>query len=177
MAATGWLSGSSEATVTEPFEGVDADLTRCEMTWIVMPSQANALGTVFGGQVMAWIDVCAAVSAQRLARADVVTVAMDELTFAAPIQQGEIVVLQSMVNWVGRTSMEVGVRVESEDPKTGARVHTSTAYLTFVAVAADKRRLTLPRLLCKTDLHRRRWADAEARRARRLAGRVGRGAL
>jgi acyl-CoA hydrolase len=164
-----------EVHVTEPTEGVDADATRCEMTWIVMPSQANALGTVFGGQVMAWIDVCAAVSAQRLARADVVTVAMDELTFAAPIQQGEIVVLQSMVNWVGRTSMEVGVRVESEDPRSGARVHTSTAYLTFVAVGADKRRLTLPRLACTSEVHRRRWADAEARRARRLAGRAGRG--
>lgn len=157
-------------TPAEP-EGVDPASTRTEMTWIVMPGQVNALGTVFGGQIMAWIDVCAAVSAQRFARCDVVTVGMDELTFQAPIRQGYIVVLQAMVNWAGTTSMEVGVRVESEDPATGVRVHTSTAYLTFVAVAAGDRRVSLPSLGLRTDAQRRRYAEALQRRAARLAAR------
>jgi acyl-CoA hydrolase len=155
----------------DTLEGVDPDITRTEMTWIVMPSQANALGTVFGGQIMAWVDVCAAVSAQRLARCNVVTVGMDELTFQAPIKQGQIVVLQSMVNWVGRTSMEVGVRVESEDPMTGVRVHTSTAYLTFVALDARAERVALPQMRPRTPEQTRRWGEAIARRDARLAAR------
>lgn len=145
--------------------------TRTEMTWIVMPGQANALGTVFGGQVMAWIDVCAAVSAQRFARCNVVTAAMDNLLFRAPIKHGQVVVLQSQVNWAGRTSMEAGVRVESEDPLTGVRVHTSTAYLTFVAVGEDGQTREVPTLVPVTADDRRRFAQGERRRARRLEAR------
>lgn len=141
------------------------------MTWIVMPGQTNALGTVFGGQVMAWIDVCAAVSAQRFARTTVVTAAMDEMHFKAPIKQGMVVVLQSLVNWAGRTSMEVGVRVESEDPLTGQRTHTATCYLTFVAVDALGQPAPVPTLAPETDSERRRVQDAEQRRARRLQAR------
>ncbi len=145
--------------------------TRCEMTWIVMPGQANALGTVFGGQVAAWIDVCAAVSAQRFCRQQVVTAAMDSLIFRQPILQGQVVVLQAQVNWAGRTSIEVGVRVESEDPMTGVRLHTSTAYLTFVALDDQRNRIQVPTLELETDDDRRRWADACARRDVRLAAR------
>lgn len=145
--------------------------TRTEMTQIVMPGQANALGTVFGGQVMAWIDICAAVSAQRFAKSDVVTAAVDSLIFRAPIRQGMVVVLQSQVNWAGRTSMEIGVRVEAEDRYTGAREHTSTCYLTFVALGPDKKPCPLPALVPATLDDRRRWEDAERRRAIRLAAR------
>ena len=145
--------------------------TRCEMTWIVMPGQANALGTVFGGQVAAWIDVCAAVSAQRFCRTQVVTAAMDSLLFRQPILQGQVAVLQAQVNWAGRTSVEVGVRVESEDPMTGIRQHTSTAYLTFVALDVHRNRVQVPTLELVTDEDRRRWADACARREVRLAAR------
>jgi acyl-CoA hydrolase len=141
------------------------------MTQIVMPGQANALGSVFGGQVMAWIDICAAVSAQRFARSDVVTAAVDSLIFRAPVKQGMVVVLQSMVNWSGRTSMEVGVRVEAEDRYTGAREHTSTCYLTFVSLDAAGRPKILPALAPETAEDRRRWADAERRRAVRLEAR------
>ncbi len=150
-------------------EGVDPDATRTEMTWIVMPSQANALGTVFGGQVMAWVDVCGAVAAQRFARCDVVTASMDHLTFEAPVKQGDVVVVQGMVNWAGRTSMEVGVRVMREDPYTGTRTRTATSFLTFVAIDRHGRPSEVPRLLPTTGEHRRRFADAEARRAQRLA--------
>jgi len=141
------------------------------MTWIVMPGQANALGTVFGGQVAAWIDVCAAVSAQRFCRTQVVTAAMDSLLFRQPILQGQVAVLQAQVNWAGRTSVEVGVRVESEDPMTGIRQHTSTAYLTFVALDVHRNRVQVPTLELVTDEDRRRWADACARREVRLAAR------
>lgn len=155
-----------------PTEGIAPGSTRCEMTWIVMPGQANALGTVFGGQIMAWVDVCAAVSAQRFARSAVVTAAMDQLGFRAPIKQGHVVVLQAMVNWAGRSSMEVGVRVEGEDPLTGERVHTSTAYLTFVAVEPDGTKCSLPTLAPTTDDEKRRWLQGHERRQVRLAARA-----
>lgn len=145
--------------------------TRTEMTWIVMPGQTNALGTVFGGQVMAWIDVCAAVAAQRFARGAVVTASMDSLLFRAPIRKGDIAVLQATVNWAGRTSMEVGVRVDAEDPDTGTRTHTSTAYLTFVALDADGDKRQVPSLRCETEAEKRRCADAAVRRKRRLQAR------
>lgn len=146
--------------------------TRTEMTWIVMPGQANALGTVFGGQIMAWVDVCAAVAAQRFARCDVVTAEMDSLSFVSPIQQGEIVVIRGQVNWAGRTSMEVGIRVDAEDPRTGARRHTSTCYLTFVAVGPDRTKVPVPSLNLETDEDRRRFVEAGERRDARLARRL-----
>jgi acyl-CoA hydrolase len=145
--------------------------TRCEMTWIVLPQHANALGTAFGGSVMGWIDICAAVSAQRFTRTTVVTASMDELSFRGPIPQGHIAVLQAMVNWSGRTSMEVGVRVEHEDPATGVRTHTSTAYLTFVALGADGNKIPVPTLQPSSPEERRRWDEAVRRRSRRLAAR------
>lgn len=151
-----------------PVDGVDPLTTRTEMTWIVMPGQTNAIGSVFGGQIMAWIDVCAAVAAQRFTRANVVTVGMDQLSFKEAIRQGQIVVLQAMVNWSGTSSMEVGVRVEREDPLTGVRVHTSTAYLTFVALNEDGRPMAIPSLAPRTDEQRRRYREAKVRRQVRL---------
>lgn len=143
--------------------------TRCEMTWIVMPGDCNALGTVFGGQVCAWIDVCGAVAAQRFTRGNVVTAAMDHLVFKGPIRHGKVAVLQAMVNWAGRTSIEVGVRVEEEDTAAATRSHTSTAYLTFVAVDATMTPIPVPTLAPSTPEEHRRWGEAEARRANRLA--------
>ena len=147
---------------------VHPEETRCEMTQIVMPSSANALGTVFGGQIMAWIDICAAVSASRFTRTAVVTASMDSLLFKAPIKQGEVVVLQSQVNWAGRTSMEVGVRVESENRSTGKRTHTSTAYLTFVSLDPNGRPTQVPDLCPNTPIETARWDGAEERRKQRL---------
>jgi len=147
---------------------VTPEETRCEMTQIVMPSSANALGTVFGGQVMAWIDICAAVSAARFARTAVVTASMDSLLFKAPIRQGEVVVLQAKVNWAGRTSMEVGVRVESENRKTGQRTHTSTAYLTFVSLDANGQPQRVPKLTTQSPIEQARWDAAIERRKHRL---------
>jgi len=152
-------------------EEVKAGETVTEMTWIVMPGQTNALGTVFGGQVMSWVDVCAAVSAQRFARSHVVTASMDRLDFRNSIRSGDVVVLRSMVNWAGRTSMEVGVRVEREDPHSGSRTHTATAYLTFVALDRYGQKRSVPRLLPENEEQEDRARAAEHRRALRLAAR------
>ena len=151
---------------------VTPDETRSTMSWIVMPGQTNSLGTVFGGQVMAWIDVCAAVSAQRFSRMDVVTASMDYLIFRKPIQRGEVAIVESMVNWAGKTSMEVGVRVFAEDPKTGKRTKTSTAYLTFVALNDARKPSAVPPLLPQSEDEQRRFDQAIERRAQRLAARA-----
>lgn len=138
------------------------------MTEIVLPSYANALGTVFGGQVAAWIDIAAGVAAMRHARNIVVTASMDDLHFVAPAHVGEIVVLRAHVNRVFTTSMEVGVRVEAENPLTGERRHTATAYLTFVALDATGQRISVPPLLPESEAERRRYQQAEQRRIWRL---------
>lgn len=146
--------------------------TATEMTQIVMPGHCNALGTIFGGVIMSWIDVAAAVSAQRLARRDVVTASMDTLVFRAPARIGDVVVVRAMVNWAGRTSMEVGVRVEVEDRRTGARTRTASAFLTFVAVDADGRPVPVPALQPTDDEERRRFDAAASRREARMRQRT-----
>jgi len=145
--------------------------TRCEMTQIVLPGDCNALDTAFGGKVMAWVDVCAAVACQRFVRGNVVTAAMDQLQFKAPIRRGKIAVIRATVNRAWTTSMEVGVRVEEECPLTGTRTHTSTAYLTFVALDADHRPTQVPELVPQTPIEERRFAEAGLRRSDRLAAR------
>src|SRR3989338_2773687 len=96
--------------------------TEVEMTQVVMPQYTNSIGTVFGGQIMSWLDVCAAVSAQRHARSPVVTASIDSVNFIEPVKQGQVVILKSQVNAVFHSSMEVGVTVLAEDPLTGKRV-------------------------------------------------------
>lgn len=139
-----------------------------EMNELLLPSHANALGTAFGGTIMAWVDVCAAMAAQRHAREVVVTASMDAVSFLAPIKVGQVVNLKGMVNYAGRTSMEVGVRVEAEEPLTGDRVHAMSAYLTFVALDAGGEPVPVRPLEPQTARERLRYAEAEARRAARL---------
>ncbi len=140
-----------------------------EMNQLVLPPDTNVLGTAFGGVVMSWIDICAAMAAQRHARSVVVTASMDQLDFIAPIRAGHIVNLRAMVNYCGRTSMEVGVRVESEDPLTGERAHAASAYLTFVALDAAGRPRPVPPVAPETREERLRFEEARARRQQRLA--------
>ncbi len=139
------------------------------MNQLVLPQHTNAHGTAFGGTVMGWIDICAAMSAQRHARRAVVTASMDQIDFLQPIRLGQLVNLRSVVNYVGRTSMEVGVRVDSEDTLTGDRVHALSAYVTFVALDANGKPIEVPRLALDSNLARLRWDEAKARRDRRLA--------
>jgi acyl-CoA hydrolase len=139
------------------------------MTQIVMPMHTNGVaGVMFGGVMMQWIDVCAGVAAMRHAGGAVVTASIDRLDFLSPVHVGEIVVLQAQVNYVSRTSMEVGCRVETEDHRTRERRYVTKAYLTFVAIDERGRPKPLPRLELETDEDRRRHADAERRRTDRL---------
>ncbi len=147
---------------------VAAAATRVELTQLVLPQYTNALGTIFGGQVAAWIDMCAAIAAQRFCRRQVVTASIDELHFLSPIQRGHIAIFKASVNAAWAHSMEIGVRVEGEDPLTGVRVHTASAYCTFVALDANGRLTPVPPLLVEPGDETRRQAEAEARRAARL---------
>ena len=139
-----------------------------EMTELVLPSHTNALGTAFGGQIMAWIDICAGIAAGRHARQVAVTASMDDVHFHSPIHLGEVVMLKAQVNRVYHTSMEVGVRVEAENLLTGDRRHCSSAYLTFVALDANGHRLPIPELIPETEDEKRRYDQADERRRFRL---------
>lgn len=141
------------------------------MTEIVLPGDGNALGTAFGGKVMQWIDICAAISAMRHARKVVVTASMDALHFHAPIRVGEIVHLRAKVNAAFRHSMEVGVEVFSEEQLTGVRKHTCSALLTFTALDAEGRPSPVPPLLLQSEEERKVQQAAEKRREERLARR------
>lgn len=141
------------------------------MTQLVLPSHTNALDTIFGGTVMSWIDIAAAVCAQRHCNKDVVTASIDQLSFIAPIKKGWIVNLKASVNFVSKTSMEIGVRVEAENPKTSELFHTASAYLTFVALGSDGKPALVPALTLESDIEKRRFQAAEKRRAQRLASR------
>jgi acyl-CoA hydrolase len=149
--------------------------SRCVMTQIVMPTHTNgAAGVMFGGVMMQWIDVCAGVAAMRHAGGAVLTASIDRLDFLSPVRVGEVVVLSAQVNYVRRTSMEVGCRVETEDMASRQRRLTTKAYLTFVAVDDHgKPRPAFP-LELEDDDDRRRAAAAEQRHLQRLraAGRM-----
>ena len=139
-----------------------------ETSELMMPQDANILGHVFGGAILALMDKCAAVAAFRHARSACVTVSIDRVDFREPIHVGDLVVLKASVNYVGRTSMEIGVRVEAEELTTGRRRHTNSCYLTFVAVDRNGRPIEVPLLTPETTDERRRWDAARERRRRRL---------
>lgn len=138
------------------------------MTELVLPSHTNSLGSIFGGQVMSWIDIAAAIAAQRHSRSVVVTASIDQLQFIEPVYKGWVVNLKASVNFAGKTSMEVGVRVDAENPSTGERVHTASAYLTFVALDSEFRPKAVPKVAPVTDDEKRRYQAAIRRRELRL---------
>jgi acyl-CoA hydrolase len=134
----------------------------------MMPGDANNMGHVFGGVIMSMMDKCAAISAFRHCRNPVVTASIDRVDFREPIHLGDLVVMKSSVNFVGRSSMEVGVRVEAEELLTGRHRHTNSCYLTFVAVDQDGRPMEVPELRAETSDEKRRHRAAAERRARRV---------
>jgi acyl-CoA hydrolase len=146
--------------------------SRVETTQIVMPAHTNGVaGVLFGGVVMQWIDICGGVAAMRHAGGPVVTASIDRLDFLSPIRVGDIVILQAQVNFVHLTSMEVGCRVETEDPRTRLRRNTTKAYLTFVAVDDEGRPRRVPPLVLATPEDERRHHEAQERRRLRLLAR------
>jgi len=142
--------------------------SRVETAQLVLPGLTNTHGTIFGGMLMQWIDIAAGIAAGRHSGQPVVTASMDRLHFLGPVHIGEVVIVQAMVNYVARTSMEVGVRVFAESPGTTKRRQTTRAYLTFVAVDEAGRPQEVPPLRPQTPEERRRFADAQRRRAVRL---------
>ena len=142
--------------------------SRVVMTESVLPGDGNPLGTAFGGRIAQWIDVAGAIACQRHCRQRVVTASMDDLHFLKPIRVGMIVELRAQVNATFRTSMESGVRIESENPLTGERAHVCSAYLTFVAQDEQGRLVEVPRLVLQNEEDRRREQDARRRRGLRL---------
>jgi acyl-CoA hydrolase len=138
------------------------------MTELVLPTHTNSLGTIFGGVVMSWIDIAAAIAAQRHSRRAVVTASIDTLHFVAPIKTGWVCNLNASVNYVSHSSMEVGVRVEAENPISGERFHTVTAYLTFVALDTKGHPVGIPKVLPESTDEKRRYERAQKRREIRL---------
>ena len=149
--------------------------TQHETAQLMMPQHANVLGHVFGGVVLSMMDTTAAVSAIRHARLACVTVSVDRVDFREPIHVGDLVIMKSSVNFVGRTSMEIGVRVETENLVTGLRRHTNSCYLTFVAVDRNGKPVPVPPLKPETPEEIRRHAAAKLRRERRLQERISEG--
>ena len=134
---------------------------------LVLPNDTNLLGNVLGGRVMHLMDMCAAMSAYKHARSAVVTASVDQLDFLAPAKKGDIMILKSAVNYTGISSMEVGVRIESENPQTAITQHTVSAYMTFVSLnEAGKPQRVIP-VMPETDIEKRRYQEGKDRSMQR----------
>ena len=134
----------------------------------MQPEHANALGNIHGGWIMKLVDECGALACMRHARTRVVTVAMDSMTFRQPIRLGDLIILKAEVTYTGRTSMETTVEVLAENPLTGDRTHTNTAYLVYVALDDAGRPTTVPTLIAETEEDKQKMEEARARQERRL---------
>lgn len=142
--------------------------SQSERTEIIFPADTNALGNLFGGRLMQFIDLVGAMAASRHAMAVTVTASMDHLDFVAPVKVGDLLILKSSVNRAFKTSMEVGVKAMVEDVRGGGRLrHVSSAYLTFVAMDFGGNRIEVPQVVPETDHQKRRYEDAGRRREMR----------
>jgi acyl-CoA hydrolase len=156
-------SSANSKSVTRPVRH-----SQVTMTEMVLPQHTNAIGSVFGGTIMSWVDIAAATCALRHCSRQVVTASVDALHFLAPVRLGWIVTIKASVNYVGGTSCEIGVKITSENPISGEAFHTASAYLTFVALDSHGRPTNMPPLLLETEDEKRRHAAAQIRRANRL---------
>jgi len=138
------------------------------MSELMMPHHANNMGNVFGGVILSLIDRVAAVAATRHARRQCVTVSVDRVDFLQPIYLGELVTARASVNFAGRTSMEVGIKIDAENLVSGERRHTNSCYVTYVAIDERGKPAPVPPVVPETDEERRRYRAAEQRRQRRL---------
>ncbi len=167
---------SSRSTLHAPLSrGGDPSLvakpvsdSRIRLSLPMNPDMANALGDVHGGMIMKLVDEAGGFAAMKHARNVTVTVAMDSMTFLSPVHVGDLLTLNASVNWVGRSSIEVGVRVEAENVLTGHITHTNSAYLVYVALDQYGHPTAAPPLLLESPEEQRRWEQGEARQAHRL---------
>ena len=152
-------------------KGKKVSETSVIMVQPITPQDANVAGNVQGGIIMQLIDMAGAIVALRHTRTNIVTASVDRIDFLHPVYVGDVLYLKASLNLVGRTSMEVGVRVESENPLTGEIRYTASAFLTYVALDKDKKPAEVPPLILETDEDKHRNEDAQARREARLRGR------
>ena len=136
---------------------------------LMMPQDANIQGNVYGGTIMKLMDEIAGVVAARHCRKNVVTASVDQMSFLKPVYIGNLLILKASVNYVGKTSLEVGVRIEAEDLTNGQIVHTGSSYMTFVALDDEGHPTPIPKVVPVTKEEKRRYNEAKARRAKRLA--------
>ena len=144
-------------------ESITVSKSQVQMQELILPNDANILGNVLGGKVMHLMDLCAAMSALKHCRNQVVTASVDNLDFLAPSKIGDFLILKSSVNFCGNTSMEVGVRIDTEDRKTGALKHTASAYLTFVAIDEEGNAIKVPQVIPENDEEKRRYNEGRKR--------------
>ena len=144
--------------------------SQSEMIQMVLPNDTNTLGNLLGGRLMHWIDIVAAIAGRRHCGRPIVTASMDKLDFLAPVKLGDIVVLKASVNRAFKTSMEIGVKVFAEIVETHERIHTASAFLTFVALDENGAPVPVPCLDPQTAEERRRYEEAGIRREKRIEG-------
>lgn len=143
--------------------------SRISIAQLMQPEHANNLGNVHGGWIMKLVDEAGALAAMRHAQQRVVTVAVDQMTFRQPIRIGDLVILTAEVSYAGRTSMETTVDVIAENPITGVRIHTNTAYLVYVALDEEGKPISVPHLIAETEQERRNQEDGRQRQANRVS--------
>ncbi len=156
--------------MTEPRRKKKVSESIITMTELVLPNYTNQLGNLLGGQLMHWIDICAALSSARHSQRVCVTASVDRIDFHHPIKLGNVVTLIASVNRAFKTSMEVGVTVFAESHIDGIRIHTNTAYLTFVSVDENGNPVDTFEIVPETDDEKRRFDEALQRRKNRLGG-------
>ncbi len=154
--------------MTAPAEGKTVRASRINIAQLMQPEHANLMGNVHGGWIMKLMDEAGALACMRHAQRRVVTVAMDSIVFRHPIRIGDLVLLESELTNVGRTSMEVQIEVQAENSMTGQRWHTNTAYAVYVALDDSGKPIAVPALIAETEEEKRRQSEALQRQARRL---------
>jgi acyl-CoA hydrolase len=162
------MSSTAAKPATSPAARTVAS-TQSEMTEIILPNDTNTLGNLLGGRLMHFIDLTGAMAAYRHSRTNVVTAAMDHIDFIRPVHLGDLLTLRSSVNRAFSTSMEVGVKVWAENTRTGSIVHVASAYLVFVAIDNEGRRMRVPEALPESPDELRRFEGALRRREHREA--------
>lgn len=160
------MSQASTENLLTPRSPDESALT---MTMFMQPEHSNSLGNVHGGVLLKLCDECGGIIASRHARRPAVTVTVDRVNFLKPVLLGRLVLVHGRIAWVGRTSIEVELRVEAEHLLTGERTQTNSAYFVYVALGDDRRPTPVPPLLLENDADRRRFAEGEARHRQRLA--------
>ncbi|MGB2896810.1 MAG: acyl-CoA thioesterase [Anaerolineales bacterium] len=158
-------------TLNSPLDSKTGQFSRVTLSQLMLPGQANLRGDVHGGWIMKLVDEAGALSAMRHAQCRVVTIAIDQMAFHKPIRIGDLVILNAEVTYVGHTSMETRVQVLAENPISGERTYTNTAYLVYVALDEQGRPIPVPELIAESETEKRRMSEGKKRQEYRLSQR------